>query len=96
MTKSKANRYSESAHRRMFLPQFSFDLTKFGGVRSVTVVFHLFFHYNTCKVHRGAFVLSIDDVKNADRGRMSEGTFSALLEGLSKVGEQYRHPCSKA
>lgn len=66
--------------------QFSFDLTKFGdgGVRSVTVVFHLFFHYNTCKVHRGAFVLSVDDV-NADRDGMSEGNFSALPEGLSKT-----------
>ena len=55
-------------------------------MRSVTVVFHLFFHYNTCKVHRGALVISVDDV-NADRGDgvISEGNFSALPEGLSKV-----------
>jgi len=66
--------------------QFSFDLTKFGDgdVSSVNVVFHLFFHYNTCKVHRGAFVRSVEDV-NADRDGLSEGNFSALPEGLSKT-----------
>ena len=76
-----------SAHRNVLPPQFSFDPTDFGGgggVKSVTVVFHLFFHYNTRKVHRGAFVVSVDEVKTV-KEEMSECNFCALPEGLTKV-----------
>ena len=76
-----------SAHREIFPLQFSFDLTEFGGAAgAATVVFHLFFHYNTCKVHRGAFVTSVDNV-DGDSDRMLEGNFSTLPEKLLEVNE---------
>ena len=71
-----------STHREIFILQFSFDLTEFGG--TATVVFHLFFHYNTCKVHRGAFVISVDNV-DGDSDKMLEGNFSTLPERLLEV-----------
>ena len=72
-----------SAHREIFPPQFSFDLTEHGAAE-VTVVYHLFFHYNTCKVHRGAFVISVDNF-DGDSDKMVEGNFSTLPETLLEV-----------
>ena len=73
-----------SAHREIFILQFSFDLTDYGAAGAATVVFHLFFHYNTCKVHRGAFVISVDNV-DGDSDKRLEGNFSSLPERLVEV-----------